>query len=302
MFIVSNPKLVIAQCTAGIVGSFPALNARPASHLDEWLHEITEALASWARDHPERPPAPFAVNQIVHRTNDRFEQDMAVCAKWQVPIVITSLGARVELNEAVHAWGGITLHDVIDDRFARKAVDKGADGIIAVAAGAGGHAGRWSPFALLQEIRRWFDGPLVLSGAIANGGAVLAAQAAGADLAYVGSPFIATDEADAPDDYKQAIVASGAADIVYSDLFTGVHGNYLRSSIERVGLDPQALAAGTIDTMKFGSEGSGKTKAWRDIWGSGQGIGIIDRVRPAAEYVALLEEQYGAAKARLCNS
>jgi nitronate monooxygenase len=302
MFIVSNPKLVIAQCTAGIVGSFPALNARPPSRLDEWLHEITEALASWARDHPERPPAPFAVNQIVHRTNDRFEQDMAVCAKWQVPIVITSLGARVELNEAVHAWGGITLHDVIDDRFARKAVDKGADGIIAVAAGAGGHAGRWSPFALLQEIRRWFDGPLVLSGAIANGGAVLAAQAAGADLAYVGSPFIATDEANAPDDYKQAIVASGAADIVYSDLFTGVHGNYLRSSIERVGLDPQALAAGTIDTMKFGSEGSGKTKAWRDIWGSGQGIGIIDRVRPAAEYVALLEEQYGAAKARLCNS
>jgi nitronate monooxygenase len=302
MFIVSNPKLVIAQCTAGIVGSFPALNARPPSRLDEWLHEITEALASWARDHPERPPAPFAVNQIVHRTNDRFEQDMAVCAKWQVPIVITSLGARVELNEAVHAWGGITLHDVIDDRFARKAVDKGADGIIAVAAGAGGHAGRWSPFALLQEIRRWFDGPLVLSGAIANGGAVLAAQAAGADLAYVGSPFIATDEANAPDDYKQAIVASGAADIVYSDLFTGVHGNYLGSSIERVGLDPQALAAGTIDTMKFGSEGSGKTKAWRDIWGSGQGIGVIDRVRPAAEYVALLEEQYGAAKARLCNS
>jgi nitronate monooxygenase len=302
MFIVSNPKLVIAQCTAGIVGSFPALNARPASRLDEWLHEITETLASWARDHPDRLPAPFAVNQIVHRTNDRFEQDMAVCAKWQVPIVITSLGARVELNEAVHAWGGITLHDVIDDRFARKAVDKGADGIIAVAAGAGGHAGRWSPFALLQEIRRWFDGPLVLSGAIANGGAVLAAQAAGADLAYVGSPFIATDEANAPDDYKQAIVASGAADIVYSDLFTGVHGNYLRSSIERVGLDPQALAAGTIDTMKFGSEGSGKTKAWRDIWGSGQGIGIIDRVRPAAEYVALLEEQYGAAKARLCNS
>jgi nitronate monooxygenase len=302
MFIVSNPKLVIAQCTAGIVGSFPALNARPASRLDEWLHEITETLASWARDHPDRLPAPFAVNQIVHRTNDRFEQDMAVCAKWQVPIVITSLGARVELNEAVHAWGGITLHDVIDDRFARKAVDKGADGIIAVAAGAGGHAGRWSPFALLQEIRRWFDGPLVLSGAIANGGAVLAAQAAGADLAYVGSPFIATDEANAPDDYKQAIVASGAADIVYSDLFTGVHGNYLGSSIERVGLDPQALAAGTIDTMKFGSEGSGKTKAWRDIWGSGQGIGIIDRVRPAAEYVALLEEQYGAAKARLCNS
>ena len=299
MFIVSTPKLVIAQCTSGIVGSFPALNARPASLLDEWLHEIADALAAWDRTHPDRPAAPFAVNQIVHRSNDRFEADMAVCAKWKVPIVITSLGARVELNEAVHSWGGITLHDVIDDRFARKAVEKGADGIIAVAAGAGGHAGRWSPFALLQEIRAWFGGPLILSGAIANGGSVLAAQAAGADLAYVGSTFTATEEANAPEPYKQAIVESGAADIVYSDLFTGVHGNYLRSSIVNAGLDPDALAAGSLDTMKFGSEGSSKSKAWRDIWGSGQGIGVIDRVRPAADYVDLLAEQYAAAKARL---
>ena len=302
MFIVSNPKLVIAQCTAGIVGSFPALNARPAEKLDEWLHEITETLAAWDRENPDRPAAPYAVNQIVHRSNDRFEHDMEVCAKWKVPIVITSLGARVELNEAVHSWGGITLHDIIDDRFARKAVEKGADGVIAVAAGAGGHAGRWSPFALIQEIRQWFDGPLILSGAIANGGAVLAAQAAGADLAYVGSPFIATEEANAPEAYKQAIVESGAADIVYSDLFTGVHGNYLRSSIVNAGLDPDNLAAGSLDTMKFGSGGSSKSKAWRDIWGSGQGIGVIDRVRPTAEYVDALAEQYAAAKARICVS
>ena len=302
LFIVSNPKLVIAQCTSGIVGSFPALNARPAELLDEWLHEVTEALAAWDRDHPERPAAPFAVNQIVHRSNDRFEHDMAVCAKWKVPIVITSLGARVELNEAVHSWGGITLHDIIDDRFARKAIEKGADGIIAVAAGAGGHAGRWSPFALVQEIRQWFDGPLVLSGSIASGGAVLAAQAAGADLAYVGSPFIATEEANADDAYKQSIVESGAADIVYSDLFTGVHGNYLRSSIVNAGLDPDNLDAGNLDTMKFGSGGSSKAKAWKDIWGSGQGIGVVDRVRPAANYVDLLAAQYAAAKVRLCAS
>jgi nitronate monooxygenase len=302
MFIVSNPKLVIAQCTSGIVGSFPALNARPASLLDEWLHEISEALAAWDCDHPDRPAAPFAVNQIVHRSNDRLDHDMHVCAKWKVPIVISSLGARVELNDAVHAWGGITLHDVIDDRFARKAIEKGADGIIAVAAGAGGHAGRWSPFALLQEIRAWFDGPLILSGAIANGGAVLAAQAAGADLAYVGSPFIATDEANAPEVYKQAIVDSGAADIVYTDLFTGVHGNYLRSSIANAGLDPDDLAGIDPTAMKFGSEGSAKSKAWRDIWGSGQGIGVVDRVRAAAELVDLLAGQYAAAKARLCNS
>ena len=301
LFIVSNPKLVIAQCTTGIVGSFPALNARPASMLDEWLHEISEALSAWDRDHPDRPAAPFAVNQIVHRSNDRLEHDMQVCAKWKVPIVISSLGARPELNAAVHGWGGITLHDVIDDRFARKAIEKGADGVIAVAAGAGGHAGRWSPFALLQEIRGWFDGPLILSGAIATGGAVLAAQAAGADLAYVGSPFIATDEANAPSTYKQAIVDSGAADIVYTDLFTGVHGNYLRSSIVSAGLDPDDLAAGSLDTMKFGSEGSSKSKAWRDIWGSGQGIGAIDRVRPAAEFVDLLADQYAAAKGRLCT-
>jgi len=302
LFIVSNPKLVIAQCTSGIVGSFPALNARPATALDEWIHEITEGLAAWDRAHPERPAAPFAVNQIVHRSNDRFDQDMQICAKWKVPIVITSLGARVELNEAVHGWGGITLHDVIDDRFARKAIEKGADGIIAVAAGAGGHAGRWSPFALVQEIRRWFDGPLILSGAIATGDAVLSAQAAGADLAYVGSSFIATDEANAPANYKQAIVDSGAADIVYSDLFTGVHGNYLRTSIVNAGLDPDQLAAGNLDTMKFGSDGSSKSKAWRDIWGSGQGIGVVDKVRPAADYIDQLTDQYAAAKARICAS
>jgi nitronate monooxygenase len=301
MFIVSNPNLVIAQCTAGVVGSFPALNARPQSQLDEWLHEISEALASWSRAHPDRPAAPFAVNQIVHRSNDRFEHDLEICAKWKVPIVITSLGARVELNEAVHGWGGITLHDVIDDRFARKAIEKGADGIIAVAAGAGGHAGRWSPFALIQEIRAWFDGPLVLSGAIASGAAVLAAKAMGADLAYVGSPFIATKEANAPDAYKRAIVESGAADIVYTDRFTGVHGNYLRSSIEKAGLDPDDLGGVDATAMKFGSEGSAKMKAWRDIWSSGQGIGTIARVRPAAELVDLLAEQYAAAKARLCE-
>ena len=302
MFIVSNPELVIAQCTSGIVGSFPALNARPESMLDEWLHQISEALAAWNGMHPGRPAAPFAVNQIVHRSNDRLDHDMQVCAKWKVPIVISSLGARPEINEAVHSWGGITLHDVIDDRFARKAVEKGADGVIAVAAGAGGHAGRWSPFALLQEIRAWFDGPLVLSGAIANGGSVLAAQAAGADLAYVGSPFIATEEANAPDAYKQAIVDGGAADIVYTDLFTGVHGNYLRSSIVNSGLDPDNLAGIDPTAMKFGSEGSAKAKAWRDIWGSGQGIGAIDRVRPAAEFIDLLVDQYAAAKSRLCAS
>jgi nitronate monooxygenase len=301
MFIVSNPKLVIAQCTSGIVGSFPALNARPATLLDEWVHEITDALSAWNREHPDRPAAPFAVNQIVHRSNDRLDHDMEVCAKWKVPIIISSLGARPELNAAVHSWGGITLHDVIDDRFARKAVEKGADGVIAVAAGAGGHAGRWSPFALIQEIRTWFDGPLILSGAIANGGSVLAAQAAGADLAYVGSPFIATQEANAPDGYKQAIVDSGAADIIYTDLFTGVHGNYLRASIVNAGLDPDNLAGIDPTAMKFGSEGSAKAKAWRDIWGSGQGIGVIDRISPAAEYVDLLARQYTAAKARLCG-
>jgi nitronate monooxygenase len=300
LFIVSNPKLVIAQCTSGIVGSFPALNARPKSQLDEWLHEITEALAAWDREHPGRPSAPFAVNQIVHRSNERIEHDLAACAKWKVPIVITSLGARPELNDAVHSWGGITLHDIIDDRFARKAIEKGADGLIAVAAGAGGHAGRWSPFALVQEIRAWFGGPLVLSGAIASGDAALAAQAAGADLAYIGSSFIATEEARASDEYKQGIVEGGAADIIYTDLFTGVHGNYLRASIVSAGLDPENLASSDPTAMKFGSDGS-KAKAWRDIWGSGQGIGVIDKVRPAAEYVDLLAEQYAAARARLCG-
>jgi nitronate monooxygenase len=300
LFIISNPKLVIAQCTAGIVGSFPALNARPASQLDEWLHEISEALAAYDRAHPHAPAAPFAVNQIVHRSNDRFEADMAVCEKWQVPIVITSLGAREELNQAVHGWGGITLHDIIDDRFARKAVAKGADGLIAVAAGAGGHAGRWSPFALVQEIRLWFDGPLILSGAIATGSAVLSAQAMGADLAYVGSPFIATPEARCADDYRQAIVAASAADIINSALFTGIAGNYLRSSIERSGLDPDALDKLESLPTEFGSDGSTKSKAWRDIWGSGQGIGVIDKVQPAADYVDQLAREYAAARARLC--
>jgi len=300
LFIVSNPKLVIAQCTAGVLGSFPALNARPASQLDEWIHEITEALSAHDRDNPEAPSAPFAVNQIVHRSNDRFERDMEVCAKWKVPIVITSLGAREELNHAVHAWGGITLHDIIDDRYARKAIEKGADGLIAVAAGAGGHAGRWSPFALIHEIRRWFDGPLALSGAIANGDAVLAAQAMGADLAYVGSAFIATPEARASDEYKQAIVASSAADIVYSDLFTGIHGNYLKASIVAAGLDPENLPAPGAEAMNFQSASG--AKAWRDIWGSGQGVGAVDAVMPAAALVAKLTEEYRAAKARLCAS
>lgn len=300
LFIVSNPNLVIAQCKAGVVGSFPSLNARPASQLDEWLHEINEALAEHDRQHPESPSAPFAVNQIVHRTNDRFEHDMEVCAKWKVPIVITSLGAREELNHAVHGWGGITLHDIIDDRFARKAIEKGADGLIAVASGAGGHAGRWSPFALVQEIRKWFDGPLVLSGAIATGRAILAAQAMGADLAYIGSPFIATPEARATDEYKEAICASGAADIIYSSLFTGIPGNYLRSSIAAAGLDPDNLPAGAPADMKFASASG--AKAWRDIWGSGQGIGAVDKVQPAGELIARLVDEYRAAKAQLCAS
>ena len=296
LFIVSNPDLVIAQCKAGIVGSFPALNARPQPLLDEWLHRITEELAAWDRDNPDRPAAPFAVNQIVHRSNERLQEDMATCAKWKVPIVITSLGAIEELNHAVHGWGGITLHDIINDRFARKAVEKGADGLIAVATGAGGHAGRLSPFALIQEIRDWFSGPLILSGAIAHGRAILAAQAMGADLAYIGSPFIATEEANATPEYKTGIVDGRAADIVYSSLFTGVHGNYLRSSIEAAGLDPDKLPEGDLKTMDFGS---GSAKAWRDIWGSGQGIGAVTRVQPAAAYVEQLKTQYEEAKAEL---
>ncbi len=299
LFIISGPELVIAQCKAGIVGSFPALNARPQTLLDEWLHRITEELAAHNRDHPDAPAAPFAVNQIVHKSNDRLEADLQTCAKWQVPIVITSLGAREDLNTAVHGWGGITLHDVIDDRFARKAVEKGADGLIAVAAGAGGHAGKLSPFAIIQEIRQWFDGPLALSGSIATGGAVLAAQAMGADFAYIGSPFIATAEANAAPEYKDSIVASRAADIVYSNLFTGVHGNYLRSSIVASGMDPDNLPEGDLKTMNFGGDNGSKAKAWRDIWGSGQGIGVVDRVESVADRVARLAEEYAAAKARL---
>lgn len=301
LFIVSNPDLVIAQCKAGIVGSFPALNARPQALLDEWLHRITEELAAWDRDNPDTPAAPFAVNQIVHRSNNRLEADMATCAKWRVPIVITSLGALEEVNQGVHGWGGITLHDIIDDRFARKAVSKGADGLIAVAAGAGGHAGRLSPFALVQEIRAWFEGPLILSGAIANGRAILAAQAMGADLAYIGSPFIATEEANASLEYKEGIVEGRASDIVYSSLFTGVHGNYLRRSIEAAGLDPDALPDGDIKTMNFGTGDGSKSKAWRDIWGSGQGIGAVEKVQPAADYIATLAWQYEAAKAELAG-
>ncbi len=301
LFIISGPELVIAQCKAGIVGSFPALNARPQALLDEWLHRITEELAAHNRDHPDAPAAPFAVNQIVHKSNDRLEADLETCAKWQVPIVITSLGAREDLNTAVHGWGGITLHDVIDDRFARKAVEKGADGLIAVAAGAGGHAGKLSPFAIIQEIRQWFDGPLALSGSIATGGAVLAAQAMGADFAYIGSPFIATAEANAAPEYKESIVASRAADIVYSNLFTGVHGNYLRSSIAASGLDPDNLPEGDLKTMDFGGGNGSKAKAWRDIWGSGQGIGVVDRVESVADRVARLSSEYAAAKARLAG-
>lgn len=301
LFIISGPDLVIAQCKAGIVGSFPALNARPQSLLDEWLHRITEELAAHNRAHPDRPAAPFAVNQIVHKSNDRLEGDLAICEKWQVPITITSLGARAELNQAVHGWGGITLHDIIDDRFARKAVEKGADGLIAVAAGAGGHAGRLSPFALVSEIRQWFDGPLALSGSIATGDAVLAAQAMGADFAYIGSPFIATDEANADERYKQGIVEGRASDIVYSNLFTGVHGNYLRGSIVAAGLDPDNLPEGNLKTMDFGTGGNDqpKAKAWRDIWGSGQGIGAVSEVEPVAARVDRLEREYRAAKARL---
>ncbi|MFC3784962.1 nitronate monooxygenase [Sphingopyxis italica] len=299
LFIVSGPDLVIAQCKAGVVGSFPALNARPQSLLDEWLHQITEELAAWDRDNPDRLSAPYAVNQIVHKSNDRLEADIATCAKWKVPITITSLGAREELNQAVHGWGGITLHDVIDDRFARKAVEKGADGLIPVAAGAGGHAGRQSPFALVQEIREWFDGPVALSGAIGHGRSVLAAQACGADLAYIGSAFIATAEANADEGYKNGIVEGRAADIVYSNLFTGVHGNYLRQSIVSAGMDPENLPEGDLKTMNFGSGGNTKVKAWKDIWGSGQGIGPVTAVRPVAEYVAELEAQYLAARREL---
>jgi nitronate monooxygenase len=296
LFIVSGPELVIAQCKAGIVGSFPSLNARPVSQLDEWLHQITEELAAHNREHPDRPAAPYAVNQIVHKSNNRLEEDIAICAKWQVPITITSLGAREELNQAVHGWGGITLHDVINDRFARKAIEKGADGLIPVAAGAGGHAGVTSPFALIREIREWFDGPVALSGSIAHGASVLAAQAMGADLGYIGTAFIATKEANAVPGYKQGIVDGQASDIVYSDLFTGVHGNYLAPSIRAAGMDPDNLPKGDISTMNFGSGGNTDAKAWKDIWGSGQGIGAVKDVVSVAEMVDRLEAEYRAAK------
>ncbi|MCH2558589.1 MAG: nitronate monooxygenase family protein [Alcanivorax sp.] len=296
LFIISNPDLVIAQCKAGIVGSFPSLNARPVSQLDEWLHRITEELAAWDRDNPDTPAAPFAVNQIVHKTNDRLEEDLALCEKYKVPMVITSLGAREDLNKAVHGWGGMVMHDVINDRFGRKAIEKGADGLIAVAAGAGGHAGQLSPFALIQELRQWFEGPIALSGSIASGASILAAQAMGADLAYIGSMFIASQEANAVEGYKRMIVDSNASDIVYSNLFTGVHGNYLAPSIVNAGMDPANLPESDPSKMNFGSGGSSKSKAWKDIWGCGQGIGVVDDVLPAAEHVARLTREYEAAK------
>jgi nitronate monooxygenase len=299
LFIVSGPELVIAQCKAGIVGSFPALNARPSGVLDEWLHQITEELAAHNRDNPDRPAAPFAVNQIVHRSNNRLEEDMGVCEKWRVPLVITSLGAQEEVFKAVKNWGGITMHDVINQRFAHKAIEKGATGLIPVAAGAGGHAGTQSPFALMQEIRSWFDGPVALSGSIAHGRSVLAAQALGADFAYIGSAWIATQEANADAAYKQSIVDSQAADIIYSNLFTGVHGNYLRSSIENAGLNPDDLPISDPSKMNFGSGGNTKAKAWKDIWGSGQGVGAIDAVETVAQRVGRLEQQYQDAKVAL---
>ncbi|PKP94552.1 MAG: nitronate monooxygenase [Alphaproteobacteria bacterium HGW-Alphaproteobacteria-14] len=303
LFIVSGPELVIAQCKAGIVGSFPALNARPQTLLDEWLHQITEELAKHNRMHPDRPAAPFAVNQIIHRTNDRVEADMATCEKWQVPLVITSLGAREEIFQAVRNWGGITMHDVINNRFAMKAIEKGADGLIPVAAGAGGHAGALSPFALMQEIREWFDGLVALSGAVGHGASILAAQALRADFAYAGSAFIATREANATEDYKQGIVEGSSEGIIYSNLFTGVHGNYLRSSIEKAGLDPDNLPESDPSKMNFGSGGNTKVKAWKDIWGSGQGIGPIKQVGSVEDLVARFEREYHAAKARvLANS
>ena len=298
LFIISNPDLVIAQCKAGIVGSFPALNARPAALLDEWLARIIEELGAYDKAHPERPSAPFAVNQIVHKSNNRLEQDLALCEKYKVPMVITSLGAREELNQAVHGWGGVVFHDVINQKFARKAVEKGADGLVLVAAGAGGHAGQLSPLAFVAETRKWFDGPIALSGAIGTGRAIRAARVLGADFAYIGSAFIATDEANAVDTYKQMITASGAEDIVYSNLFTGVHGNYLKPSILAAGMDPDNLPVSDPSKMNFGTDASGervKPKAWKEIWGSGQGVGSVDKVIPAAELIARFRTEYDAA-------
>jgi nitronate monooxygenase len=297
LFIISNPKLVIAQCIAGVVGAMPALNARPASQLDEWLAEITETLAAYNLANPGKPAAPFAINQIVHKSNDRLEHDMEMCVKYKVPIYITSLGAREDINAAAHSHGGVVLHDIINNKFARKAIEKGADGLVAVAAGAGGHAGVKSPFALIQEIRQWFDGPLALSGAISTGGAVLSAQAMGADFAYIGSAFIATNEARAAENYKQSIVESNSDDIVYSNLFTGVHGNYLAPSIRAAGMDPENLPESDPTKMNFGGDAK---KAWKDIWGCGQGIGAITQVQSAGDYVAQLRREYQAARERLC--
>ena len=298
LFIISNPQLVIEQCKAGVIGSMPALNARPASQLDEWLAEITEALAAHNKANPDNPAAPFAINQIVHKSNDRLEHDMQLCVKYKVPVIITSLGAREEINQAAHSYGGVVMHDIINNKFARKAIEKGADGLIAVAAGAGGHAGTKSPFALIQEIRQWFDGPLALSGSIASGGAILAAQAMGADFAYIGSAFIATHEARAMDAYKQAIVDCNSDDVVYSNLFTGVHGNYLAPSIRAAGLDPEHLPESDPSKMNFGGDAK---KAWKDIWGCGQGIGAITSVVSAAERIARLKKEYQEARQRLCS-
>jgi len=299
LFIISNPDLVIAQCKAGIIGSFPSLNARPISMLDEWLARITEELAAHDRAHPESPSAAFAVNQIVHKSNDRLEQDLALCVKYKAPVVITSLGARTDVNDAVHSYGGVTLHDVITDKYARKAIEKGADGLIPVAAGAGGHAGTLSPFALIEEIREWFDGPVALSGAIATGRGVLAARAIGADFAYIGSAFIATKEANAPEGYKRMITECGADDIVYSNLFTGVHGNYLKPSIVAAGLDPANLPHSDPSKMNFASGGNTEKKAWKDIWGCGQGIGSVKAEVPAAELVTRLKREYDTARKAL---
>ena len=296
LFIISNPTLVIEQCKAGVIGSMPALNARPAAQLEDWLAEITETLAAYNAAHPDQPAAPFAINQIVHKSNDRLEHDMALCVKYKVPVIITSLGAREDINAAAHSYGGVVLHDIINNKFAKKAIEKGADGLIAVAAGAGGHAGVKSPFALIQEIRQWFDGPVALSGSIASGGAVLAAQAMGADFAYIGSAFIATVEARASDAYKQAIVDGSSDDIVYSSLFTGVHGNYLAPSIRAAGMDPDNLPESDPSKMNFGGDAK---KAWKDIWGCGQGIGAINAVTSTADLVARLRSEYEAARARL---
>jgi nitronate monooxygenase len=299
LFIISNPKTVIAQCIHGVVGSMPSLNARPISQLDEWLAEITEALAAHDKAHPEQPAAPFAINQIVHKSNERLEEDMALCVKYKVPLIITSLGAREEINQAAHSYGGLVMHDIINNKFAHKAIEKGADGLIAVATGAGGHAGVKNPFALIQEIRQWFDGPLALSGSIANGGAILASLAMGADFAYIGSAFIATEEARASDEYKQCIVTSNSDDIVYSNLFTGVHGNYLAPSIRKAGMDPDNLPESDPSKMNFAGD---KTKAWKDIWGCGQGIGVIDKVQSTAELIAQFKREFEAAKKRVLTA